>query len=214
MNAQRIPSPPPLDAERPYVLLVESESEDEALAQRILRKYRISNQVEWVRDAEEALRTLRDRLSPAKVPPAGRPAPDTLPTFTRARRTEEGGASLLPTPESGPGSSRPDATAPDSQAAGPSRTSAAPAGRPPELILLDYRPFPIPVQEQIRRFRELPGMASVPIACCCRTPLEEKAIRDAALHRVSCLSKPIGFFKLLECIQKMDMHWFVFAEKP
>jgi hypothetical protein len=57
-------------------------------------------------------------------------------------------------------------------------------------------------------------MQNVPVAVCCRTADEEQLIRNAALPRVSCLSKPIGFFKLLECIQKMDMHWFVFAEKP
>jgi hypothetical protein len=27
------------------------------------------------------------------------------------------------------------------------------------------------------------------------------------------MSKPAGFFKLLECIQKLEMRWFVFASK-
>jgi hypothetical protein len=28
------------------------------------------------------------------------------------------------------------------------------------------------------------------------------------------MSKPPGFFKLLECIQKLEMHWFVFGDRP
>lgn len=147
------PAPP----EKPYVLLVEHVVEDEALAQRVLKKYHIANHVEWIKDGEEALRTMREWLAPGSQ-----------------------------------------------------------AGRRgiPQLVLLSASQTRLPALEVVRRLRALPGMEGVPVALCCDRPEDEKAARESGLPRLCPLSKPIGFFKLLECIQKMDMHWFVFAEKP
>lgn len=157
-TVRQAPTVPPPG--QPYVLLVESEPDDESLALRILRKYRIANHVDLARDGEEALKMLRER--PA-VPGAGR-------------------------------------------GAGTART--------PELVLLDFSQKKIPALEIVARMRALPGMDNVPVALLCRTPDQERQVRESTLPRLSSLSKPIGFFKLLECILRMDMHWFVFAEKP
>lgn len=87
-------------------------------------------------------------------------------------------------------------------------------GAPPQLVLLSATQTRLPALEVVRRMRTLPGMERIPVALCCSSPEEEKAARESGLPRLCPLSKPIGFFKLLECIQKMEMHWLVFAEKP
>lgn len=216
MSAQRLPS---VDAPhgRPYVLLVEDETDDEALAQRILKKYRIANHIDWVKDGEDALKLLRERLSSG--PAEGKSLGESSPVLTRSRPMEMGssGASLMPSAEAAPRSADPGQGRPSDAKPGNGQGNGVQgrtAYRAPEMILLDYGQPKSSALDVIRRMRTLPGMDNVPIAVCCRTPEEEKVIREAALPRTSCLSKPIGFFKILECIQKMDMHWFVFSEKP
>ena len=154
MIPERMPTMTPVPPGFPYVLLIEHVAEDEALAQRILKKYRIANHVVSIRDGEEAVRALREWLGP------------------------------------------------------PARAAA------PQMVLLSYTQPRTPALEIVRQVRTLPGMEKVPIALCCRSPEEERAARESGLARTCPLSKPMGFFKLLECIQKMEMHWLVFAEKP
>lgn len=205
---------------KPYVLLVEDEVEDEALAQRVLKKYRIANHVEWVRDGEEALRVLKERLG-GGLPGHGRSAPGIGMAMAKLRALEASspGNALLP-PGDAP---RPADRGPSDRAAGaypgrdPKPGNGGPparAGYAPEMVLLSFSQAKTPALEVVRRLRALPGMENVPVALCCRSQEEEKAVRESGLPRVCQISKPIGFFKLLECIQKMDMHWFVFAEKP
>ena len=155
------PTARPVPPGVPYVLLIEHIAEDEALAQRILKKYRIANHVVWIRDGEETVHTLRAWMGSPK-------------------------------------------------AGGPSEGRRA----APQMVLLSFSQPRTPALEIARQIRALPGMGNIPIAFCCRNPEEEKAARESGLARTCPLSKPMGFFKLLECIQKMEMHWLVFAENP
>lgn len=205
--------PPPA---QPYVLLIENELDDEALAQRILKKYRISNHVDWVTDGEDALKLLRERLSVSgQGPAAGWSVAEPAQQVTRARSLEgaSSGTSLLP-------ASDPAQRTRDAGTSRPAEMRSAQAGYPkrapltPELILLSFDQKRLTALETVARMRALPGMENVPIAILCRTPDQERQVRESPLPRLSSLSKPIGFFKLLECIQRMDMHWFVFSEKP
>jgi CheY-like chemotaxis protein len=207
----------PTSITHPWVLLVEDEYEDEALALRILKKYRIANQVDVVRTGEEALLLLKQRLG---TPNSGRPARDSAPPLPIRSPAPEGGgqgATLLPASQAprgqDPGQARLLERTPAGHALPYSGGSRANQGVP-ELILLDYGKVKHAALDFIDRLRTLPGMENIPVAVCCADQEEEKEIREAGRKRLSCLSKPFGFFKLLECIQKMDMHWFVFAEKP
>lgn len=214
--------PAEIPAGTPYVLLVEDEVEDEALAQRILKKYRIANHVLWVKDGEEALKLLEQRLgaAPQAEAAAGMAPGESAPAMHRLRSWESGaaGASLPPAPSPARPPGPPPGRPPDAgEAKGTNGLAHGPdprAARPPEMVLLDFGQARVPSLEIVRRMRTLSGMANIPVALCCRTPEEERQVKESALPRVSVLSKPIGFFKLLECIQKMDMHWFVFSEKP
>jgi hypothetical protein len=201
------PAPPP---GRPYVLLVESEVEDEALAQRVLKKYRIANHVDWAKNGEEALKLLRERLAAPDAP--GRGADET--NQVRARPLENGSAGHNLFPASG--SSRAPESVPSRMAGAKAANGASPPPglRGPEMILISFDQEKVPALDTVARIRSLPGMANVPVAILCRTPDQERQVRESSLPRVASLSKPIGFFKLLECIQRMDMYWFVFAEKP
>lgn|GEM_PF-3163827 len=159
--------------DQPGILLIEDDYDDAGLTLRILKKYRIANSVENVRDPEEAFRLLRY------------------------------GQSAQP----GDGSS----------------TGAEPAGgKPramqgqfrPELILIGYGQPRMPSMEIAIRIRSFPEMDQVPLIICCGAPEEETLVKQWGMRRVVSLSKPVGFFKLLECIQKLEMHWHVFDSKP
>ncbi|HKP94185.1 MAG TPA: response regulator [Fibrobacteria bacterium] len=135
--------------DRPGILLIEDEYDDATLMLRVLRKYRIANHVETVKDGEEALKLLRHGFSAHA-----------------------------------------------------------------ELILLDFSQPAMPVMDVVIRLRSLPGLDQVPIIVCCATAEEENQVRRWGMRRVAHMSKPAGFFKLLECIQKLEMHWQVFGSKP
>jgi CheY-like chemotaxis protein len=218
-EARTSPAPSANIAGHPYVLLVEDDFEDEVMALRILKKYHIANHVDMVRDGEEAIRLLKARLeTPVST---GRAQSDAMPMPAKVRGLEPAGAGLLPAADPSlrpsdqrfPESAGRPGEAGSSTAAQPYRNGRM-AGRAPELVILDYGSSRLAALNAIQTMRAIPGMQKVPVAVCCRTAEEERIIRDCALPRVSTLSKPFGFFKLLECIQKMDMHWFVFSEKP
>lgn len=83
-----------------------------------------------------------------------------------------------------------------------------------QLALVDYAAPGMPALETLVRIRSLPGLDQLPIIVSCGSPEEERLVREWNTRRTACMSKPPGFFKLLECIQKLEMHWFVFGAKP
>jgi CheY-like chemotaxis protein len=83
-----------------------------------------------------------------------------------------------------------------------------------QLALIDHATPGMPALEAVVRLRSLPGLDQLPIIVCCSTPEEERLVKSWGMKRVTCMSKPAGFFKLLECIQKLEMHWFVFGSRP
>ena len=83
-----------------------------------------------------------------------------------------------------------------------------------QLCLLDHTLPGMPALEAALRIRSLPGLDQLPIIVCCGTPEEEKQVKSWGMKRLACMSKPAGFFKLLECIQRLEMYWFVFGAKP
>jgi CheY-like chemotaxis protein len=138
-----------MTAEQPGILLIEDDYDDATQMARVLRKYRIANQVETAKDGEEALRLLRNGFSTHL-----------------------------------------------------------------ELVLLDYSQPEMPAMEVVIRLRSMPGLDKVPIIVCCGLPDELYQVKQWGIRRVVSMSKPAGFFKLLECIQKLEMHWHVFGSKP
>lgn len=159
--------------DQPGILLIEDDFDDASLTLRILKKYRIANAVENVRDPEEAFRLLR---------------------YGQIAHQEDREAS-----ETGMAPGRP------SQIQGKFR---------PELILIGYAQPRMPAMEIAIRLRGFPEMEQVPLIICCGAPEEENLVKQWGMRRVVSLSKPVGFFKLLECIQKLEMHWHVFGSRP
>jgi CheY-like chemotaxis protein len=83
-----------------------------------------------------------------------------------------------------------------------------------ELILMSHRLTGKPAMEAVIRIRGLPGLEQVPVIVSCATPEEQNQVKQWGIKRVASISKPAGFFKLLEGIQKLEMHWQVFGSKP
>jgi DNA-binding response OmpR family regulator len=137
------------DSAQPGILLIADDYDEATQTERVLRKYRIANRVERVRDCDEGLKLLRGGFS----------------------------------------------------------TEA-------QLALLDYSAPGMPAPEAIVRMRGLPGLDQMPVIVCCGNPEEERLVKGLNMKRVACMSKPAGFFKLLECIQRLEMHWYVFGSRP
>jgi CheY-like chemotaxis protein len=159
--------------EHPGILIIEDDYDDASLTLRILKKYRIANYVESVRDPEEGFRLLR---------------------YGRSYSKEEGAAA-----------------GPDTAG---NRSGKIPEKFRPELILIGYAQPRMPAMEVAIRLRDFPEMDQVPLIICCGTQEEENLVKQWGMRRVVSMSKPVGFFKLLECIQKLEMHWQVYGSKP
>jgi CheY-like chemotaxis protein len=82
-----------------------------------------------------------------------------------------------------------------------------------QLLILDYSVCGAQSLEAVLRVRAMPGLDRLPAIVACGSPEEESQVRAWSLSRTAAMSKPAGFFKLLECIQKLEMRWFVFASK-
>jgi DNA-binding response OmpR family regulator len=82
-----------------------------------------------------------------------------------------------------------------------------------QLLILDYAVYGEQSVETVLKVRGLPGLERLPVIVACASAEEESQVRNWGVGRIAAMSKPAGFFKLLECIQKLEMHWFVFASR-
>lgn len=57
-------------------------------------------------------------------------------------------------------------------------------------------------------------LAETPLIVVASSRNEEEAIRGLSLPRTHCMSHPLGFFKLLEAMQKLGMYWMALKASP
>jgi DNA-binding response OmpR family regulator len=79
---------------------------------------------------------------------------------------------------------------------------------PPELIILgmgggDGRNRHLAIESRMGR------LGGIPLIVVAEGREEEEAIHKLNIPNSSCISRPIGFFKLLEAMQKLRMRWVV-----
>jgi hypothetical protein len=78
----------------------------------------------------------------------------------------------------------------------------------PELILLslwESSGLNISFANETRRG----VLKEVPLVVVAESRQEEEEFKKLGLFRTACISRPIGFFKLLEALQKLSMRWIV-----
>jgi len=82
----------------------------------------------------------------------------------------------------------------------------------PELIIYGLRnPGKLnlsPVQESRRSV-----LGEIPLILVVESQSEEEEIKRLQLPNTAFVSRPVGFFKLLEAMQKMEMRWIVLRPK-
>jgi hypothetical protein len=78
----------------------------------------------------------------------------------------------------------------------------------PELIIYSLRDSGrlnlSPVMESRRG-----ALGSIPLIIVVESRDEEEEVRRFQLANMTCVSRPVGFFKLLEAMQKLEMRWIV-----
>ena len=78
----------------------------------------------------------------------------------------------------------------------------------PELIILSLRGSGRPNLAMVMESRR--GiLGDVPVIVVVESREEEDEIRRLGLKLTACVTRPIGFFKLLEAMQKLGMRWLV-----
>lgn len=87
----------------------------------------------------------------------------------------------------------------------------APSAEVPELIILS---FGHPAQLELALASRKGCLEKVPLVVLTESREAEEALRALSLPRTHCLGKPLGFFKLLEAMQKLGMHWIVLRSPP
>lgn len=90
-------------------------------------------------------------------------------------------------------------------------TADPPKPERPELIILSLEEGQlIEVAMASRKDR----LSDVPLILVAASKEEEDSLRKLNLPRTYCLGKPLGFFKLLEAMQKLGMFWVVLKSPP
>lgn len=149
-------NPSGLQKSQPTILLVEDDTNDEALALRILAKYHIWNEVVVARDGSDAWNYIA-----GTGPYEGRSASDDL-----------------------------------------------------QLVLINWNIAAIGATELIHRMRATPSARHIPAVIMIQTKDEEDLIRGHNLDLTYPIAKPLGFFKLLEALQKLGVYWIVLSRPP
>ncbi len=78
----------------------------------------------------------------------------------------------------------------------------------PELILIGARDMGPSVAALLKECRH-GSLADIPLIFLVDSPEAEMGFRNLNLPLSICVSRPIGFFKLLEAMQKLQMRWMV-----
>ncbi len=82
----------------------------------------------------------------------------------------------------------------------------------PELILFGIRgPGGPNLSLALESRRD--ALCAIPLILIAEGPAEEAEIRRLAFPNTACISRPVGFFKLLEAMQKLGMRWMVLRPK-
>jgi DNA-binding response OmpR family regulator len=84
-------------------------------------------------------------------------------------------------------------------------------GEIPELIIMSLGH---PAQLEAALASRKGSLEQVPLVILSETREAEDAVRALSLSRTYCMGKPLGFFKLLEAMQKLGMHWMVLRSPP
>ena len=82
----------------------------------------------------------------------------------------------------------------------------------PELIIYSLRnsgKLNLPPIQESRRG----ALGEIPLIVVVESPSEEEEIKRLQLPNTAFVSRPVGFFKLLEAMQKMEMRWIVLRPK-
>jgi hypothetical protein len=84
-------------------------------------------------------------------------------------------------------------------------------GTLPHMIILSME---ADLQAKVALASRKNRLAEVPLVVVAASRYEEEAIRGLSLPRTHCMGHPLGFFKLLEAMQKLDMFWLVLKSSP
>jgi hypothetical protein len=81
---------------------------------------------------------------------------------------------------------------------------------PPEFMIVSIKPG---ASKLISLLHELTGkdlFSEIPIIVMVETMEECDSVNALGLKKAFCMMRPMGYFKLLEALQKLEMHWLVF----
>jgi DNA-binding response OmpR family regulator len=81
----------------------------------------------------------------------------------------------------------------------------------PHMIILSLE---ADLQAKVAHASRKNRLAGVPLIVVAASRLEEEAVRGLSLPRTHCMGRPLGFFKLLEAMQKLGMYWMVLKSSP
>lgn len=85
--------------------------------------------------------------------------------------------------------------------------------RKPELVILSQNESVLqPIVPAIEALKK--EMGQTPLICLAASREQEDGVRALSLPRTYCMGKPLGFFKLLEAMQKLGMFWLVLDSSP
>jgi CheY-like chemotaxis protein len=105
----------------------------------------------------------------------------------------------------------------DSGEAATEYLSAAIGGDPskpmPDLILLDLNMPGMGGKEFLRRLKQTPGLADIPVVILTTSDLDKDVIESYRLHASGYIKKPCGLAEFQEVMKNLNDYWFVICKR-
>lgn len=84
----------------------------------------------------------------------------------------------------------------------------------PEVVLMAAALPDMSGTSLVQEMRKSPSLAEVPVVMLANTKQEEEVLRGENLPGSYAITKPVGFFKILEALQKIGVYWVVYRRQP
>jgi CheY-like chemotaxis protein len=82
------------------------------------------------------------------------------------------------------------------------------------VVLLDIKLPKVDGLEVLRRIREDPRTASLPVVLLTSSNVERDIVRGYALHANSYIVKPVDFAKFTEAVRSIGLYWLLVNTPP
>jgi hypothetical protein len=80
----------------------------------------------------------------------------------------------------------------------------------PEFMMVSIGPGAAKLLNLLHQMLDTEPFSEIPVIVLMDTAEESESLKALGFKKVFSMVRPVGYFKLLEALQKLEMHWLIF----